>query len=650
MTEYETYGSTTQLVIKNLSDLDRVLKLKDAHWMALTAPVSDFNFDPQFLDDLDLDGDGRIRVGEVRVAIEWLRAVTKVTQPSDTIKLEELESEPLRESFRKLVNSFSLAEPASVSLKQLRELRLQYAEDPVEHGSGSLQPDEVDDSQERELLHYVLEAVGPEVEAVTEEQLDQFLEDSSKLLAWRQASPGDEGWVEGFPVFKALKPKIESYFFEAEVAAFTKDVKRPFWPEVEDQAALQSELAKQPLVQPYRLDVLDFQERLNPHYRENLNEFQRIFLQEGERLERQEFEELKVRFDNFADWLSEAPDTRLTDLSSADLARLCENPELVGRVRKSLQEKRRTGLVQADFNNLEKLLLYRSLLVDFCRNFVAFPNLYDANLRASFERGTLVLDGREFHLCLPVDVLKQHKSAASRSQMFVLYFRANERTFASPVTSGSKGNLAIGKRGVFHHVNGTELEAEVVDIVVNPISLWEAILAPFRKLADAVKDRVENLSSDREKALVDSATQKSPSKKDSTNQGTMLAGGGVAIAALGSSFAFVFKTLSSITPASALLGTGLLLLGVMIPACLVAFLKLRSRDLSSVLEGNGWGINARMRLTRAQAHQFTQEPRHPGYVSSRAPWMVSLTLLAVVLYWLYREGFLTVLSQSMGGS
>ena len=50
----------------------------------------------------------------------------------------------------------------------------------------------------------------------------------------------------------------------------------------------------------------------------------------------------------------------------------------------------------------------------------------------------------------------------------------------------------------------------------------------------------------------------------------------------------------------------------MLPTAIVAILKLRRRDLSAILEGSGWAINARMRLTFKQAHVFTCRPLLPG--------------------------------------
>ena len=73
-------------------------------------------------------------------------------------------------------------------------------------------------------------------------------------------------------------------------------------------------------------------------------------------------------------------------------------------------------------------------------------------------------------------------------------------------------------------------------------------------------------------------------------------------------------------------------------ALLVAWLKLRRRDLSAILEGSDWGINARMRLTHSQALEFTHRPDFPpgsrGVVRRAWMWwLVPLAMAAAVAVW-----------------
>ena len=238
--------------------------------------------------------------------------------------------------------------------------------------------------------------------------------------------------------------------------------------------------------------------------------------------------------------------------------------------------------------------------------------------------------------------------------MLVLYVEVGSKEkgklyeVAVPVTSGSRGILYVGKRGVFHEVDGREMDAFVVEIVENPISLWEAVLAPFQRLARAVTGKIEKITGAAEEKLdsagseavlgVQSAFAKNepapqvPAAPSGQVMGGLLAGGGIALAALGSSAAFVVKTFASLTWQSTLAGILAAVAAVAVPASLVAHLKLRRRDLSAILEASGWAINARMRLTRGQADSFTCVPAYPNGakgIRGRSWWVWALLAAAM---------------------
>jgi hypothetical protein len=92
--------------------------------------------------------------------------------------------------------------------------------------------------------------------------------------------------------------------------------------------------------------------------------------------------------------------------------------------------------------------------------------------------------------------------------------------------------------------------------------------------------------------------------------GGLIAGGGVAFAAIGTALTYIGKTLIE-HPLAIAGGIGGAVLIVLVPTLIQGFLKLRRRDLSAVLEGSGWAINARMRMTLAQSKQFTHRPSYP---------------------------------------
>jgi hypothetical protein len=90
-----------------------------------------------------------------------------------------------------------------------------------------------------------------------------------------------------------------------------------------------------------------------------------------------------------------------------------------------------------------------------------------------------------------------------------------------------------------------------------------------------------------------------------------LLGGGLAFAAVGSSLAFIAKTLSEVNPLH--LGAVVLALGgiVTLSSGLLGYLKLRSRDMSALLEAAGWAVNFRMKLTRRLGRLFTHRRELP---------------------------------------
>ena len=113
----------------------------------------------------------------------------------------------------------------------------------------------------------------------------------------------------------------------------------------------------------------------------------------------------------------------------------------------------------------------------------------------------------------------------------------------------------------------------------------------------------------------------------------MLMGAGVAVAALGGAAAYITKTFAEAGYLPVILAIGGAVLLVALPTSIVAFLKLRRRDLGAILEGSGWAINARMRLTRSQRRFFTQRPDYPkGAKGVRGiAWTVGVIVLLIAI-------------------
>jgi len=275
-----------------------------------------------------------------------------------------------------------------------------------------------------------------------------------------------------------------------------------------------------------------------------------------------------------------------------------------------------------EFQLVEKLILYQSNMLTFVNSFVSFPDLYDPESRALFEMGTLIIDGRHFTLSVKIPDQKRHIQFCKNSKMFVLYVKVfgnkqdDSYEVAVPVTAGTRGNLQVNKLGIFIDIDGNEFNAEIIKIIENPIGFIEALISPFTSIYKAYEDKIEQISTNAEKKLETLGTDElsSITKKDNNkvaaSQSTngLLSGGAVAFAAISSSLAFIAKIISSLTWKGFFGGVFGLLLLIFVPMTLMAIVKLSKRDLSSILEGSGWGINQRMKLTIKQARTFTRGP------------------------------------------
>ena len=174
------------------------------------------------------------------------------------------------------------------------------------------------------------------------------------------------------------------------------------------------------------------------------------------------------------------------------------------------------------------------------------------------------------------------------------------------VTGHHRGDLDIGKRGVFVDLEGREHPAQVVDVLENPINLLEAFLQPLWKVRDSAVEQI-----DRFRLGQQVAPDKDEAGSPTVSARDLVVGGGLTIAALSSALAYIVKTVSSIQfgQLASIVVLPLLLLAVL--SALRAWARIRRRDLGPVLEASGWGINHPLPAPRWAGVVFTRTPPLP---------------------------------------
>ena len=279
---------------------------------------------------------------------------------------------------------------------------------------------------------------------------------------------------------------------------------------------------------------------------------------------------------------------------------------------------------QTQYKPLEKLLL---LCRDFCtllRNFVSFQDFYakrgkallgrgadDESPWAIFQAGTLVIDQRACNLCLKVSDMAKHNTQAPDSGMYLIYCNCKHHasgqtmTIVAAMTVGDIRNLKVGKNALFYDRQGRDWEAEVVKIIDNPISIGQAFWSPYRKLGDWVSGLITKSAAEKEKKSFADLTTKlqtppaagqaaqpaQPAPFDIAKFAGIFAAIGMAVGAIGT---FLTSLLDQVVgmKAWALLVIPALLIIISGPSMILAWMKLRKRNLAPLLNANGWAINA----------------------------------------------------------
>ena len=685
---FERFGRAYHLRVESPEDLRFVLSLDEALWVANSASIETINADAVLLDYLDPNDDKRVHAQDVKEAIRWMLArlatLEGVAEGNTTLRLDAIREEDdegrrIRLAADKILTRVGAKGSDVVTLEHVRKVK-KVEDDRGLSAAGIVLPAAARDDEMRGFLEAVLATVGGADhpggdKGVTEDHLEQFLDEARAYLKWKaRADLGADGTPTAilplgadthaaYELLAVLRDKIDQFFSLCHAARIDPQVADRVWApnaapkelDLADCNALESFLTTTPLARPNPNGRLDVTGEINPLFAPQVQRFHETImgpLGAGDRLDRTEWVAIQGKFEDHRAWFEARPAVSVGEFDVNLLHTFGDDERFRTDTRALIAQSHRTALDLKEVHLVEQLILYQAWMLPFVNSFVSFPALYDPKKRALFEMGTLVMDGRHFTLAVRVLDRDLHKRLSAASNVFVLFTEITDREgqpqyeVAVPVTSGGRGNLQVGKRGIFVDTEGESHHAKVIHIVENPISFREAMISPFVRMGQAITGKLEKMQSvaeDRiEKFGVGAVSKVEPTDKPAeaaapapAAQSTAgaLAGGGIALAALGSSGAFVISTLAGMSAWTILATIGALSQVILLPILTVAWIKLRRRDLSSILEGSGWGINARMRLDRRQADTFTLRPPYPPGsrgIRHRTWWLWLVAAVAIV--------------------
>ena len=231
------------------------------------------------------------------------------------------------------------------------------------------------------------------------------------------------------------------------------------------------------------------------------------------------------------------------------------------------------------------------------------------------------------------------------------------------MTVGEIGDLVAGKNAVYYDNAGVEWDAVITKVVDNPISVAQAFWSPYRRMAKAVEDLVNKNAAAKDAKIMSDATAKinaapaavpaaadpkaAPAPPfDIAKFAGIFAAIGMALGMIGTALVNIFKGLNALPWWKLVLVFVAIMLVISGPAMVLAWLKLRRRNIAPLLNANGWAVNASSKISIPFGETLTDVAKYPKmklkdpYKKGLATWqklLISILCLAVVFValWLF---------------
>ncbi|MEO6773207.1 MAG: hypothetical protein ABI467_09305 [Kofleriaceae bacterium] len=685
-------GGVDQVAFGNGDDMLAVGELDQKLWVALAMPVKGVDIDAETLALLDHDGDGRIRVQDIVAAAAWVKTTFKkpadLLTSSDTVQLSAIADPKVLGAAKRMLADLKKTDQA-LTIADTIAINKAFA-DTVLNGDGIVIPASTQDAELRKVIEDAIAAVGSVVDlsgkpGINKELATLFFAGIDERAAWISVgrdpvlAPLGAGTEAAATAFAAVRDKIDDYFTRCRIAAYDPRGVAALAGTEPELLALTSrmlndgdaQLAQLPLSKIDPIGKLGFGTGLNPAWADRMEAFLtstvKPILGARDSLTRQDLAVIDSKLAEYRLWRGEQPATKVDALDPGWVETLAK-PELRAKLDALIADDFALADDYAQITAVTKTVRLQRDFLKILRNFVNFSDFYSKQ-DGVFQAGTLYLDARALHLCVPVSDAGKHGLLASASDACLLYCditrRGVTKQIAAALTNGDTDSVFVGRNGIFYDREGNDWDATIVKIISNPISVRAAFWAPYKKLIRTIEEGVQkraqaaesasnakmeatgNTVAVADKKALDEAEQPEkpdkPDKPDKTEAPTKIDLGtvaaiGVAIGGIGTLFGALFGLLFGL---GFWLPIGIVALILMIsgPSMLLAWLKLRRRNLGPILDANGWAINGRARINVAFGAAMTELAKLPPgakrslddpFADKKTPWRRWVFLIIVL--------------------
>ena len=638
-------GGFDQVKLETGADLMNLDQLDQKLWVALACPTTGLEFDPKTAALIDTDKDGRVRAPELIAAVKWAGAMLK--NPDDLVKGGDAvtfsaindaipEGKQLLASAKQITTNLGKKDATAIALADASDANKIFSNTTL-NGDGVIIPESATDDATKEVIADIIACLGTVPDrsgkpGIDQAKVDPFFAECAAFDDWNKKAeadkanilPAGDGTAAAGAAVKAIKTKVDDYFGRCRLAAYDPRAVALLNRKEEEYLAVASkdlsitagEIAGFPLAAIAAGKPLPLKGAVNPAHAAAVAALQanavKPLLGDKTELTEADWAALQAKLGAFECW------------SAAKAGAAVERLGLK-RVREIISSKAKekiTGLIAMDkalepeatsIANVEKLCRFVRDLHTLCINFVNFRDFYDAGEPAIFQVGTLFLDQRSCTLTLPVEDAGRHAAMAGLAGSYLAYCdcvrkgTGEKRQIVAAFTNGDSDNLMVGRNGLFYDRKGRDWDATITKIIDNPISIRQAFWSPYKKLVRLIEEQVAKRAAAAEAAAdakvaatATAAANVDKAKPDAkkVDVGTVAAIS-VAIAGIGALITSLLGYATGLFKLPfwqlCLAIVGLLLI-VSGPSMLIAWLKLRKRNLGPILDANGWAVNAKARL------------------------------------------------------
>ena len=702
---FDNIGGCSRVRIASGQDIAHLDELDVKMWTVLSCPVKGLEIEEKSLKYMDRDADGKIRVNDVISVAKWMTGALKnpdlLLEGKDWVDIAEIDAEnevglKLGKAAKQIL--FNLGkEGERISLADTADIAAIFAKTRY-NGDGVITVTSTDDAAEKEVIAAALESTGGTMDrsgemGVTAAQVEAFYTELKAYSDWcaaEVAAPFADKTDAVIAAYQALDAKMKDYFMRSRLAAFSPDstsaldvqTSRIEAISAENLSVKGDEIASYPIARITGKEELDLTASINPAWVAQFQVVKEAAIEAGKKtLTEADWTAIGAKFTAYTAWKAAKAGASVEKLG-------------IAKVNEMLQQDKKAALLdivaqdlalKEEAENIEMVDMFLYMLRDFyrlLRNFITFNDFYkkDKDISAIFQSGTLIIDQRACRFCMKVENMGAHNATAATSGMYLVYCDCTTKTSAAKlqivaaVTVGEVGNLIVGKNAVYYDNAGVEWDAVITKVVDNPISVMQAFWNPYRRMATAVENLINKSAAEKDAKMMANATAKinaaptslpaapaegaDPAAKpaatppfDIAKFAGIFAAIGMAVGMIGSALAALAKELFALTWWQLLLTFAAILLIISGPSMVMAWMKLRRRNIAPLLNANGWAVNAAAKISIPFGNTLTDVAKFPKmklkdpYATGMPAWakvLITLCILAGAAAAAWYFGLITI--------